>query len=107
MRELRNVLDRAVTLGRHADGSHAAFSELVFNLGPTSDEPATIGLSFPGVAAPLPFKEAKRQLLLRFERAYVDALLARHDNNLTRAAQAADVSRKHLYDLIRKTRGET
>jgi transcriptional regulator with GAF, ATPase, and Fis domain len=107
VRELRNVLDRAVTLARRPDGRFAPFSELVFNLGPSAAEPATLGISFPGVASPQPFKDAKQRLLLTFERAYVDALLARHDGNLTRAAAAAELSRKHLYELIRRTRGDT
>src|SRR5687768_11530842 len=63
--------------------------------------PATLGVDFPGVARPLPFKEAKAQLLSSFERAYVSALLERHPNNLQKAAAAAGLSRKHLYNLLK------
>jgi DNA-binding NtrC family response regulator len=65
-------------------------------------------MDFPGVSSHVPYKEAKAQLLASFERSYVDALLKRHDNNIKRAAEAAGLSRKHLYELIRRVeqRGE-
>jgi DNA-binding NtrC family response regulator len=50
----------------------------------------------------MPYKEAKAALLDRFERAYVTALLERHDHNTTAAAAAAGISRKHLHELSRK-----
>jgi DNA-binding NtrC family response regulator len=102
IRELRNVLTRAVSLARPPGQPPVAFSALVLNLGPASSAPATIGFEFPGVARPLPYKEARAQLLDSFERAYVAALLERHRGNVLRAAEAAGVSRKHLYELIRK-----
>jgi DNA-binding NtrC family response regulator len=103
VRELRNVLDRAVAL---APGP-ARFEQLVFNLGPTPTGPLTIGMSYPGIASPAPYKEAKKQLLSSFDRAYVEALLERHRDNISEAAQAAGLSRKALYDLIRRSTGET
>ena len=106
VRELRNVLARAVALSRRPSEPPARFANLVFNLGPAADGPATLGTDYPGVASPLPYKEARAQLLDSFDRAYVAALLARHGDNLTRAAQAAGVSRSFLYDLLRKATGE-
>jgi transcriptional regulator with GAF, ATPase, and Fis domain len=103
VRELRNVLDRAVAL---APTRPAHFSDLIFNLGPAESSPLTIGPSFPGVAAALPYKEAKAQLLASFDRAYVEALLERQDHNISRAAEAAGLSRRALYDLIKRTTGE-
>jgi transcriptional regulator with GAF, ATPase, and Fis domain len=105
VRELRNVLERAVTMARKPDGSSASFSELTLGLAPSA-EPCTLGLSYPGVASALPFKDAKQQLLSSFERAYLDALLARHGGNLTKAADAAQLSRKHLYEIIRRNRSD-
>jgi DNA-binding NtrC family response regulator len=104
VRELRNTLRRAIALATQA-GRKPRFSELVFNLGPAPSGPITIGASFPGVAAPLPYKDAKEQLLASFEREYVEALLARHAGNVSRAAAAAGLSRKHLYELMRRTTG--
>ena len=99
VRELRNVLQRAVTMAE--DPEAVRFRELVFNLGPP-ERPSGVRSIFPGVEAPVPFKDAKQQLLAAFERAYVDALLERHGHNLTRAAEAAGLSRKHLYELLRR-----
>jgi DNA-binding NtrC family response regulator len=99
VRELRNALERAVALANRP-GQPPRFSDLVFNLGPMPDEPLTLGPSYPGVESPMPYKEAKAQLLASFERAYIEALLPRHGGNVSRAAAAAGLSRKHLYDLI-------
>jgi DNA-binding NtrC family response regulator len=101
VRELRNVLARAVALGQVPGRPLPRFDQLAFNLGPAPAGPATLGMDFPGVARPLPFKEAKAQLLASFERAYVAALLERHPDNMQKAAAAAGLSRKHLYNLLR------
>lgn len=102
VRELRNTLARAVALAP----KNAQFGDLVFNLGPAASAPSTIGAEFPGVSAPVPYKEAKEQLLLGFHRAYVSALLDRHKGNVRAAAEAAGLSKKHLYELIRRVEGE-
>jgi DNA-binding NtrC family response regulator len=106
VRELRNVLARAVALAA-SDGTAAPFSKLIFNLGPAPSAPATIGSDFPGIASPLPFKIAKAQLLESFERAYVGALLERHRGKIIAAAAAAGLSKKHLYELVRKVTGDS
>jgi DNA-binding NtrC family response regulator len=102
VRELRNVLDRAVALAQKP----TCFADLVLNLGPIEPSPITIGTTFPGVATPLPYKDAKQQLLAAFDRAYAEALLERHHGNISRAADAAGLSRRALYDLIERTTGE-
>ncbi|MEZ4442630.1 MAG: sigma 54-interacting transcriptional regulator [Polyangiaceae bacterium] len=101
VRELRNVLDRAMAL---APTRPARFADLAINLG--ASEPLTIGATFPGVANAIPYKDAKAQLLAAFDRAYVEALMDRHRGNVSRAAEAADLSRRALYDLIKRTTGE-
>ena len=50
----------------------------------------------------VPYKEAKAQLLLSFDRAYLSALLERHQGNVSQAAAEAGLSRKHLYELMRR-----
>jgi DNA-binding NtrC family response regulator len=102
VRELRNTLARAVTLARAPGGPPPAFGSLVFNLGPAASTPSTLGGDFPGVASRVPYKEAKNQLLLSFDRAYLAALMERAGGNVSRAAQAAGLSRKHLYDLMKR-----
>jgi DNA-binding NtrC family response regulator len=101
VRELRNVLTRAVALAQAPGRPAPRFDDLAINLGPSSAGPAMLGVDFPGVARPAPFKEAKAQLVASFERAYVSALLERHGNNVQQAAAAAGLSRKHLYNLMR------
>ncbi|MEZ4221567.1 MAG: sigma 54-interacting transcriptional regulator [Polyangiaceae bacterium] len=103
VRELRNVLERAVALA----GPTPHFANLVFSLGPAAEGPAHIGQSYPGVASPVPYREARDQVLSSFDRAYVDALLARHRGNISRAAEAAGLSRKHLYAIVRRLEGAT
>ncbi|MCA9668869.1 MAG: sigma 54-dependent Fis family transcriptional regulator [Myxococcales bacterium] len=100
VRELRNVVRRALALSAHKP---ASFADLDIDLGPAASGPAIIGASYPGVASPMPFKDAKAQLLESFERSYVEALLSRHNGNIARSAAAAELSRKHLYELIRRT----
>jgi DNA-binding NtrC family response regulator len=53
----------------------------------------------------MPFKDAKALVLESFERAYVGALLGRFPNNILRAAEAAGLSRKHFYEILRRTTG--
>jgi DNA-binding NtrC family response regulator len=77
----------------------------VFDLGPASAAPLTLGVEFPGVASELPYKEAKAQLIESFERAYLSSLLKRYPKNVLRAAQAAGLSRKHLYDMMKRVEG--
>ena len=50
----------------------------------------------------MPFKEAKGQLVERFEREYIEDLMTRHKMNLSAAAREAQIDRKHLRELIRK-----
>jgi transcriptional regulator with GAF, ATPase, and Fis domain len=102
VRELRNVLHRAVALAQRPGQAPASFGNLVLNLAPASNAPSTLGLQFPGVGAHLPFKEAKAQLNTSFERAYVEALLERNQGSVTRAAEAAGLSRKSLYELMKR-----
>jgi DNA-binding NtrC family response regulator len=102
VRELRNAITRAVTLAPSAAGGGVAFDKLVFNLGPASNAPATIGAELPGVSTNVPYKEAKEQLIETFDRLYVSTLLDRHQGNVTKAAATAGLSRKHLHDLIKK-----
>jgi DNA-binding NtrC family response regulator len=98
VRELRNAITRALTLA----APPVTFDKLIFNLGPASSAPATIGAELPGMSTNLPYKEAKEQLVETFDRLYVTTLLDRNQGNVTKAAAAAGLSRKHLHDLIKK-----
>ena len=50
----------------------------------------------------LSLSQAMRAYPGTFDRIYVSALLDRHRNNVTKAAAAAGLSRKHLHDLVKK-----
>jgi DNA-binding NtrC family response regulator len=89
-RELRNVIERACALSR---GETLLLDEAF-------EERPSGGTALPDLN--LPFKEAKAKVVDEFERAYIDALLKRHDGNLSAAARAAEIDRKHLRELLRK-----
>jgi DNA-binding NtrC family response regulator len=90
-RELRNVVERACALSRGAQ----LFIDDALDERPTSGATAVPDID-------LPFKEAKARVVDEFERGYIDALLKRHEGNLSAAARAADIDRKHLRELLRK-----
>ena len=93
MRELRNVLDRALALTPGA----RRFADLIVRV-----EPAAGGAADAVVRTDLPFAEAKQLVLHDFERRYLADVLARADGNVTAAARLADVDRKHLRTLARR-----
>jgi two-component system response regulator GlrR len=105
VRELRNFADRLLALG--PDAAIAAMS-LTPSRGslPPSPPSARTGLPSPPPPVPsaagLPFKEAREQALVAFERAYILDLLARHGHGVAAAAQSAGLDRTYLYRLIRK-----
>jgi two-component system, NtrC family, response regulator HydG len=93
VRELRNTIERALALA--GPGPHG-FDDL-----PISRGDAAPTMAWP-IALDLPFKEAKDQLVGAFERVYVTQLLARAGGNLSEAARRAGLSRRHLFDVVRK-----
>jgi DNA-binding NtrC family response regulator len=85
IRELRNYLERCLVFQR----------------------PLPMGDEAPGTGAPpvdvsVPYSRARRELLDRFERRYLEELMRAHGGKPTHAAQAAGIDRVHLYRLLRK-----
>ena len=93
VRELRNVVDRAIAL---APGARR-FEELRLSVRGEAVDPEPLA-----VRSDLPYAEAKRALVETFERRYLADLLARHDGNVSAAARAAGVDRKHFRTLARR-----
>jgi two-component system, NtrC family, response regulator HydG len=95
VRELRNAVARRVALGDLADdspmpnGASGAVSGLVA-LARRDDPFAKV------LALDLPLTEARQRVLDAFETRYVQHVLEVHDGNVTRAAAAAGVGRRHL-----------
>jgi len=88
IRELRNVIERAVKLGTE----------------PAVPEKSTDrrGENKARATADLPFKEAKEQLVGAFERDYLADLMRRCDHNVSVAAREADIARVYLHRLLQK-----
>ncbi len=90
VRELRNYLERWVLLEKTAavpESERQAPSSL----------PSGLELLVP---TDLPLKEARSAWTSRFEDVYVRAILAKTDNNITRAAELAGVNRRFLQRLM-------
>jgi len=93
VRELRNVIERYALLGLRdrgglLDTTHAPLAEAT-------------DLSH------LPFHEARRQTLDRFERAYLPKVLERAGGVVARAAELAEVARPSFYRMMERLRVAT
>ena len=88
VRELEHVVERAVVLSGDRDRIEAESIDL-----PRPE---------PRPSVPQPFQEAKARAVARFERSYLEELLAAFGGNITRAARAAQKNRRAFWELIRK-----
>jgi len=89
VRELRAVVERAAML---ASGTSITTADLAF-------EHVLASRAEKGVEA---FKDAKRTVVDDFERRYLEELLARVGDNISRASILSGVDRHHLRDLLKK-----
>ncbi len=98
VRELRNYVERTVVLEAASPASRARESVLP----PAAGAPAAT----PAAGAPadleVPFRLAKEQLVDGFEHAYLSALVAWAQGNISRAARKAGLDRMYLYRLMQK-----
>jgi len=92
VRELRSAVERAVLLADPA-----------LSIDP---DPATPPAVVDVLDDRLSFRESKERAVTRWERWYIQELVARHGGNLTRAARAARMDRAHLRELLRRYTGE-
>ncbi len=101
VRELINVLRRAVVI---AGGSEVEAGDLPAEI--TGRKGSGHGAEAPSSMvmpdSSMRFKDAKAQVLDAFERQYLQDLLQRHDQNISKAAREAGIDRRHLYRLLDK-----
>ncbi len=88
VRELRNYVESFVVMDE-APGAE-----------PTAELPVE-----PQIPLDRSYAEARAIAIERFERAWVPALIAHHQGNVTEAARAAKVDRAYLHRLLRRHRG--
>jgi transcriptional regulator with GAF, ATPase, and Fis domain len=95
VRELRNVLDRAIYIATAGGENDVKLVDLPVT--------ATAGAGAAGNFDPeKSYREVRETFEAEFERRYVSWLLGRHGDNISAAARAAKMDRKHLYDLARR-----
>ncbi len=86
VRELRNAIARYIAVGDHAVGQAGAETDL----GPPDPRASEIA------EHELPFALARRRAIARFERAYVEALLAAHGGSVAQAARASGLALRYF-----------
>jgi DNA-binding NtrC family response regulator len=101
VRELRNVVERALSLGHAASQIIGDLTDSQDRMPVREDDEPVKRSSNPDVLE-LPFKEAKAALVESFERDYLQALLARHRGNISRAAAEAGIDRNYIHRLVKK-----
>jgi DNA-binding NtrC family response regulator len=91
------VLEQAAVL---ASGSVIEESDLRLDDGARAPLPAPASVR--PDAGPLPFSEAKRRMVERFERDFLLGALRAHDGNISRAAESIGMVRQSLQQKIRE-----
>ncbi len=92
VRELRNAVARQL-----------AFGDLAPESAPINHESAHGGVLEQIVSANLPFSVARKRVLEAFERSFVERVLAEHNGNVLRAAEASGIARRHLQRVKART----
>jgi two-component system response regulator GlrR len=92
VRQLRNYIERCVALDD---------ANLPPNLDTAPPEPERTAADAP-IDITKPLRSAREQCVSHFERRYLEAILAKHNNNVSAAARSAEVDRIHFYRLLWK-----
>ncbi|ACY16455.1 sigma 54-interacting transcriptional regulator [Haliangium ochraceum] len=99
IRELRNIIERALALGRDPGHLVAPLGGALAAGGAGAGAGPQPELSF---APDLSFREQKERWVETFERRYLQWLIARAEGNISKAARDADMDRKYLHKLLKK-----
>ncbi len=104
IRELKNVVDRATSLGEGPVLTRRDF--MIGHMEPlttaSSALPPAEGDVVYSVDVDMEFKDAKQELLDRFEAVYLTKLDDRYGGNVSQSAKAAGLTRYHLRELLKK-----
>jgi DNA-binding NtrC family response regulator len=92
VRELRNFIERTLAVSGGVDADLPSPSPT-----PSAEISSALDLT-------VPFIEARESLLAKFEKGYLEAMLARHGGNISRAARAAGLDRMHFKRLLARHR---
>ena len=96
VRELRNLIELAFYSERRPVDLSAFLSLGNLRAGRKPSEPEA------NFSTDKPFKDAKNDLIEEFEKTYLNDLLARNKQNISRSAREAGIERAYLQRLIRK-----
>ena len=103
VRQLKNMIQRAAHLCRggliEPSDLHLGRREEPRSVATRKDDGET---GFDPAQFERPFKEAKQSIVDAFERAYFGRLLEKTDNNLSRAAAEAGITRYYLRELLKR-----
>ena len=113
VRELKNVVERAsslsrggvVDLSKYLPGADAYDSMLTGEGAPVSDASNDLAAEISGALdfqSGVSFKDAKAKVISAFEERFLTTLMERAEGNISRAAQAATMDRKHLRELLKR-----
>lgn len=102
VRELQNIIERAVTLAETDAIVEADLPEslLKSSLSSETSSPLSQDLGEGSTDGLALYKEAKKQKLFEFDKKYLEALLAKHGGNVSRAADEAGIDRKTIHRMI-------
>jgi DNA-binding NtrC family response regulator len=87
VRELEHAIEQAVVLASGPEIQLEDFPALVVTTAAPSADAAV---------APTSFRDAKQQVIERFERQFIIDALARHHGNISKAAEEMGMYRQHL-----------
>ena len=101
IRELRNVIERAVMLCSADRLSHQDLISLLPSVQAVA-ESALPPSSIDAGLLHLPYSEAKQKVLEEFTLRYVEGKLAVHGGNVTHAAQDSGIPRQHFQQIMKR-----
>ena len=102
VRELRNAVVRRIELGEHADvmTASAEVRALPREGADDANDVTVAGAVASILSTDLPLLAARQRLIDEFDRQYIARVLERHGGNVSRAAEASGIARRHFHRLI-------